>query len=84
MLAARRPAEHFVYDGAEHVCVAAPHILHVFSFSKAFGMMGWRAPRGRAPSPCTSPLLRHLCGPPGWLTGVPALVGLTADMVAAC
>ncbi|KAK9839419.1 hypothetical protein WJX81_001094 [Elliptochloris bilobata] len=34
--------EHFVYGGAEHVCIAAPHILHVFSFSKAFGMMGWR------------------------------------------
>jgi len=46
--AARRPAEHFVYDGAEHVCVAAPHVLHVFSFSKAFGMMGWRAPASTA------------------------------------
>ena len=34
-------AEHFVYGGAQHVCIAAPHILHVFSFSKAFGMMGW-------------------------------------------
>ncbi|KAK9825707.1 hypothetical protein WJX74_000024 [Apatococcus lobatus] len=34
--------EHFVYDGREHICIAGPHILHIFSFSKAFGMMGWR------------------------------------------
>ncbi|CAL8463420.1 g2954 [Coccomyxa elongata] len=34
--------EHFVYDGRQHHCIAAPHIIHVFSFSKAFGMMGWR------------------------------------------
>ena len=25
------------------MCIAGPHILHVFSFSKAFGMMGWCA-----------------------------------------
>ena len=27
--------EHFTYDGRQHVCVAGPHILHMFSFSKA-------------------------------------------------
>ena len=26
--------EHFVYDGREHICIAGPHILHIFSFSK--------------------------------------------------
>jgi hypothetical protein len=27
--------EHFVYDGRQHHCVSAPHIIHIFSFSKA-------------------------------------------------
>jgi aromatic aminotransferase len=31
-----------VYDGREHFCPQGPHILHLFSFSKAWGMMGWR------------------------------------------
>ena len=26
--------EHFVYDGREHFCMAGPHILNIFSFSK--------------------------------------------------
>lgn len=26
--------EHFVYGGRQHVCIAGPHILHLFSFSK--------------------------------------------------
>jgi katanin p60 ATPase-containing subunit A1 len=35
--------EHFEYEGATpHACVEGPHILNLFSFSKAFGMMGWR------------------------------------------
>jgi len=34
--------EHFVYEGREHHCIGGPHIIHLFSFSKAFGMMGWR------------------------------------------
>jgi len=25
-----------------HHCVCAPHVVHLFSFSKAYGMMGWR------------------------------------------
>lgn len=29
--------EDFVYDGREHYCPAGDHIIHVFSFSKAFG-----------------------------------------------
>ncbi len=33
--------EDFVYNGRHH-CPSAPHVLHVFSFSKAHGMMGWR------------------------------------------
>jgi aspartate/methionine/tyrosine aminotransferase len=31
-----------MYDGLRHTCVEAPHIINVFSFSKAYGMMGWR------------------------------------------
>lgn len=34
--------EHFVYDGKSHVCPQGKHVVHIFSFSKAFGMMGWR------------------------------------------
>eukprot|EP00884_Botryococcus_braunii_P017072 jgi/Botrbrau1/4048/Bobra.152_3s0007.2 len=34
--------EHFVYEGRQHICIPGPHIIHLFSFSKAFGMMGWR------------------------------------------
>jgi len=25
-----------------HCCVAGPHVVNIFSFSKAYGMMGWR------------------------------------------
>lgn len=34
--------EHFTYDGAEHHCVSGDHVINLFSFSKAYGMMGWR------------------------------------------
>jgi len=37
--------EHFTYEedgGCSHTCVGGDHVLNVFSFSKAFGMMGWR------------------------------------------
>ena len=35
--------EHFAYDGLPpHACIEGDHIINVFSFSKAFGMMGWR------------------------------------------
>eukprot|EP00933_Yihiella_yeosuensis_P025323 TRINITY_DN19671_c0_g1_i1.p1 TRINITY_DN19671_c0_g1~~TRINITY_DN19671_c0_g1_i1.p1 ORF type:complete len:465 (-),score=65.34 TRINITY_DN19671_c0_g1_i1:108-1502(-) len=37
--------EHFTYeqDGfPSHVCASGDHVVNVFSFSKAFGMMGWR------------------------------------------
>ncbi len=35
--------EHFVYDGRQHHCVAAPHIIHIFSFSKVHSrhLLGW-------------------------------------------
>jgi aspartate/methionine/tyrosine aminotransferase len=28
--------------GLKHTCVDAPHIINVFFFSKAYGMMGWQ------------------------------------------
>ncbi|CAA2994667.1 aspartate aminotransferase [Olea europaea subsp. europaea] len=34
--------EYFMYDGRKHVCVEGDHIVNLFSFSKAYGMMGWR------------------------------------------
>lgn len=37
--------EHFTYEedgGCPHTCVGGDHVLNVFSFSKAYGMMGWR------------------------------------------
>ena len=48
--------EHFVFEapggrggggeggglGPRHACVGGPHVANVFSFSKAWGMMGWR------------------------------------------
>ncbi|XP_020517872.1 uncharacterized protein LOC18425815 isoform X2 [Amborella trichopoda] len=34
--------EYFMYDGLKHACVEDQHIVNLFSFSKAYGMMGWR------------------------------------------
>jgi aromatic aminotransferase len=35
--------EHFVYGlAAQHVTLSAPNVVNIFSFSKAYGMMGWR------------------------------------------
>jgi aromatic aminotransferase len=34
--------EHFVYGDERHTCIAAPNVINIFSFSKAYGMMGWR------------------------------------------
>ncbi|KAG8053218.1 hypothetical protein GUJ93_ZPchr0001g30873 [Zizania palustris] len=34
--------EYFMYDGREHYCLEDNHIVNIFSFSKAYGMMGWR------------------------------------------
>jgi aspartate/methionine/tyrosine aminotransferase len=31
-----------MYDGMEHYCLEDNHIVNLFSFSKAYGMMGWR------------------------------------------
>jgi histidinol-phosphate/aromatic aminotransferase/cobyric acid decarboxylase-like protein len=32
--------EDFVYGGRTHTCLAGPNVINVFSFSKAYGMMG--------------------------------------------
>ncbi|XP_047329020.1 aromatic aminotransferase ISS1-like [Impatiens glandulifera] len=34
--------EYFVYGGFQHSCVEGNHVINLFSFSKAYGMMGWR------------------------------------------
>lgn len=31
-----------MFDGLKHCCVEGNHIVNIFSFSKAYGMMGWR------------------------------------------
>ena len=33
---------YFMYDGLEHYCLEDDHIVNLFSFSKVYGMMGWR------------------------------------------
>lgn len=34
--------EYFIYGDSKHSCVEGNHIINLFSFSKAYGMMGWR------------------------------------------
>eukprot|EP00878_Enallax_costatus_P016901 GHUV01017742.1.p1 GENE.GHUV01017742.1~~GHUV01017742.1.p1 ORF type:complete len:450 (+),score=122.28 GHUV01017742.1:1027-2376(+) len=34
--------EDFLYEGRTHHCISGPNVINVFSFSKAYGMMGWR------------------------------------------
>ncbi|EDQ85760.1 uncharacterized protein MONBRDRAFT_38717 [Monosiga brevicollis MX1] len=35
--------EDFIWDdAAKHTCIQGPHVLNIFSFSKAYGLMGWR------------------------------------------
>lgn len=34
--------EDFLYEGRSHHCISGPNVINVFSFSKAYGMMGWR------------------------------------------
>ncbi|KAJ1459703.1 pyridoxal phosphate-dependent transferase [Pelagophyceae sp. CCMP2097] len=34
--------ESFVYGDAVHACVGGVHVINLFSFSKGYGMMGWR------------------------------------------
>jgi hypothetical protein len=41
---------YFMYDGMEHYCLEDEHIVNLFSFSKAYGMMGWRV--GYVSAPC--------------------------------
>ncbi len=41
--------EHFVYDGREHFCMAAPHILNIFSFSKVPPAPACAIPKCRFP-----------------------------------
>uniref|UniRef100_A0A6N2MJZ9 Aminotransferase class I/classII large domain-containing protein n=1 Tax=Salix viminalis TaxID=40686 RepID=A0A6N2MJZ9_SALVM len=33
---------YFMYDGLKHSCIEGDHVVNIFSFSKAYGMMGWR------------------------------------------
>ena len=34
--------EHFVYGDSKHHTIGADNVINLFSFSKAYGMMGWR------------------------------------------
>lgn len=31
-----------MFDDLKHTCVEGNHVVNIFSFSKAYGMMGWR------------------------------------------
>ena len=33
--------EDFLFDGRQKFTVSGPHVVHIFSFSKAYGLMGW-------------------------------------------
>jgi len=53
--------EYFTYEhegAAEHSCVAGDHVANIFSFSKAFGMMGWRVGYMAFPKTLKSSLLK--------------------------
>eukprot|EP00043_Microstomoeca_roanoka_P017350 m.180886 g.180886 ORF g.180886 m.180886 type:complete len:387 (+) comp16620_c2_seq2:60-1220(+) len=49
--------EYFVYNDAQHHCVGGPHVLNIFSFSKAYGLMGWRLGYIAWQNPILSPQL---------------------------
>ena len=34
--------EYFLAPGQTHYCLEAEHVVNIFSFSKAYGLMGWR------------------------------------------
>lgn len=45
VLAMDNTYEYFSYEHEghlPHLCVSGPHVVNIFSFSKAYGMMGWR------------------------------------------
>jgi aspartate/methionine/tyrosine aminotransferase len=44
--------EDFVYGGQCHHSVAGANVVNVFSFSKAYGMMGWRVRTTELQLPC--------------------------------
>ena len=46
-----------MYDGLKHSCLEGDHIVNIFSFSKAYGMMGWRV--GYVSNTCISHV--HCC-----------------------
>ena len=51
--------EHFSYPNeTPHECIEAAHIVNVFSFSKAFGMMGWRVGYLAYPPPLAPEMLK--------------------------
>lgn len=42
MLVLDNTYEYFLYDDATHTALSGDHIINVFSFSKAYGLAGWR------------------------------------------
>ena len=46
-----------MYDGLKHCCVEGDHIVNVFSFSKTYGMMGWRLGYVSVPNPIFTSIL---------------------------
>jgi aromatic aminotransferase len=49
--------EHFTYNGTEHACINGSNVINIFSFSKAYGMMGWRVGYIAYPDADTQPQL---------------------------
>jgi len=81
--------EHFAggwYGGAEHEVVTGKNVVNVFSFSKAFGMMGWRVGYHVHPKSLTPELAKvqdtvAIC--PTALSQIVALAALTLPSAAA-
>lgn len=46
--------EDFVYDGRQHASVAGGNVISLFSFSKAYGMMGWRVSHAWPAAACNT------------------------------
>ena len=46
-----------MYDGSKHCCVEGDQVVNIFSFSKTYGMMGWRL--GYVSASCISKLFDY-------------------------
>jgi aspartate/methionine/tyrosine aminotransferase len=70
-----------MYDGMKHYCLEGTHIVNLFSFSKAYGMMGWRV--GYVSASHSSFMISLCFTTPGALVPTPALLATRLFLAAA-